>query len=120
MHIQVQVSLGIQFLLELGLFLKFFFTGGSNPGIGVGVGLLILVIFGAAVGAVWLIRKKPFWPEPDSAIAFENPSYTREPNPDVLVNVQISKHEDLNLTFRLPFLTNRIMEMDQALLLFRA
>jgi len=61
--------------------------GGSNPGVGVGVTLLVLIIVTAALGAIWIFRKKQFGPKPISAIAFENPSYIREPNPDASVNV---------------------------------
>ena len=64
-----------------------YFSGGSGTGVGVGVTLLILALIAAAVGAIWVFRKRQFGPKPPGAIAFENPSYIRETNPDSIITV---------------------------------
>jgi hypothetical protein len=57
-------------------------ANGSSAGVGVGVALLVIVLIAGAIGSVWFYRRKHLRSKPPSAIAFENPSYIREPNPD--------------------------------------
>lgn len=54
---------------------------GSSAGLGIGISFLVILIVVGAVGAVWFLRKRQF-AKPPGAIAFENPSYIRETNPD--------------------------------------
>lgn len=49
---------------------------------GIGIAFLVFLLVGVTVGAVWFIRKRQFGTKPPGAIAFENPSYIRETNPD--------------------------------------
>ncbi len=55
---------------------------------GFGIAFLVCLVLGATVAAVWFIRNRQFGLKPPGAIAFENPSYIRETNPDVHVSQQ--------------------------------
>ncbi|XP_021960351.1 Ig-like and fibronectin type-III domain-containing protein 1 [Folsomia candida] len=61
-------------------------AGGSNVALGFGIAFLVCLVLGAAVASVWFIRNRQFGLKPPGAIAFENPSYIRETNPDIHMN----------------------------------
>ena len=56
--------------------------GSSSAGLGIGISFLVVLVVAGAAAAVWFVRKRQFGTKPPGAIAFENPSYIRETNPD--------------------------------------
>lgn len=72
-----------------------FIAAGSSAGVGVGVTFLVLLLIAGAIGGVWFFRKKHFGMKPPGAVAFENPSYIREPSADPAALVSHSKKNKL-------------------------
>ncbi|ODM96583.1 Ig-like and fibronectin type-III domain-containing protein C25G4.10 [Orchesella cincta] len=72
----------ITFITEDNLISSASTAEGSHAGMGIGIAFLVFLLVGITVGAVWFIRKRQFGTKPPGAIAFENPSYIRETNPD--------------------------------------